>query len=401
MKKLPVTVLSGFLGAGKTTVLNHVLSNREGMKIAVIVNDMSEVNIDAGIINHGDIKLSRTEEKIVEMSNGCICCTLREDLLKEVAELARAGRFDYLMIESTGISEPLPVAETFEFEDENGISLSTVAKLDTMCTVVSVPDFFDQVREGKALKEARMELGEDDERTISDLIVEQVEFADVIVLTKADMSSPELLKKVSAAVKALNPRAEIIVAEKGVVPLNRILNTNRFNLHTAQASAGWMAKMRNHGESEGDEFGITSFVYRARKPFHPARFASFIEKGPEGVLRAKGYFWLANRPDAVGLYQLAGSSSSFSGIGYWWTVIKGDYWPTEEAERNRITEVWDEFYGDRRQEIVFIGSELDQAKISRILDACLVTKSEEKLGFDGWAKFQDPLPKFDLKGLPA
>jgi G3E family GTPase len=400
-RKLPVTVLSGFLGAGKTTVLNHVLNNREGLKVAVIVNDMSEVNIDAGIVKNGDVALSRTEEKMVEMSNGCICCTLREDLLKEVSNLAKEGKFDYLLIESTGISEPLPVAETFEFTDENGESLSKVSKLDTMVTVVSAPDFLKQVAEAKDLKAVGMELSEEDERTIADLLIEQVEFADVVLLNKVDQVTEEQKEKLKGAIKALNSRAKIVDAQFGKVPLNEILNTGRFSLAEAQASSGWMKVMRGEEVSEKDEYGINSFVYRARRPFHPERFAKFLEKAPEGVLRAKGYFWLATRPEAVGLYQLAGSSSSFSGIGYWWCTVGERFWPKEQSEKQKIYDIWDEKYGDRRQEIVFIGTDLEREAITKALDDALLTDKEVNLGTKKWKKFSDPLPKFELKGMPA
>ncbi len=368
--------------------------------MAVIVNDMSEVNIDASIVKQGDVALSRTEEKMVEMSNGCICCTLREDLLKEVANLAREGRFDYLLIESTGISEPLPVAETFEFTDENGESLSSLSRLDTMVTVVSAPDFLAQVSEAKELKAVGMELGQDDERTIADLLVDQVEFADIIILNKVDQVADEQKEKLKSALRALNTRAEIIEAEFGKVPLKKILNTGRFNLAEAQTSSGWMKVLRGEESSEKEEYGINSFVYRARKPFHPERFAKFLEKAPAGVLRAKGYFWLATRPAAVGLYQLAGSSSSFSAIGHWWCTMGERFWPQDETERQKILDIWDEKYGDRRQEIVFIGTDLDQAAITSTLNLALLTKKELKLGVEKWQNFYDPLPEFDLKDAP-
>ncbi|MCJ8276998.1 MAG: GTP-binding protein, partial [Bdellovibrionales bacterium] len=374
---------------------------REGLKVAVIVNDMSEVNVDAGIVKNGEISLSRTEEKMVEMSNGCICCTLREDLLKEVADLAKEGRFDYLLIESTGISEPLPVAETFEFTDEEGQSLSEVSKLDTMVTVVSAPDYLQQVKKAEELKDVGMELGEDDERTIADLLVDQVEFADVIVINKIDQVTGEQKQKLKGAIRSLNTRAKMIEAEFGKVPLNEVLNTGLFDLTEAQAATGWMQVMRGDEKSESDEYGINSFVYKARRPFHPERFAEFLEKAPEGVLRAKGYFWLASRPEAVGLYQLAGSSSSFSGIGYWWCTIGERFWPKDEAERQLILDIWDESYGDRRQEIVFIGTELDRDQITKSLDGALLTEEEVELGVQEWKWFTDPLPEFELSGPPA
>ncbi|NQZ19210.1 MAG: GTP-binding protein, partial [Bdellovibrionales bacterium] len=375
--------------------------NREGRRVAVIVNDMSEVNIDAELVKNGDAALSHTEEKMVEMSNGCICCTLREDLLKEVADLAKEGRFDYLLIESTGISEPLPVAETFEFTDEEGQSLSEVSKLDTMVTVVSAPDYLQQVKKAEELKDVGMELGEDDERTIADLLVDQVEFADVIVINKIDQVTGEQKQKLKGAIRSLNTRAKMIEAEFGKVPLNEVLNTGLFDLTEAQAATGWMQVMRGDEKSESDEYGINSFVYKARRPFHPERFAEFLEKAPEGVLRAKGYFWLASRPEAVGLYQLAGSSSSFSGIGYWWCTIGERFWPKDEAERQLILDIWDESYGDRRQEIVFIGTELDRDQITKSLDGALLTEEEVELGVQEWKWFTDPLPEFELSGPPA
>lgn len=397
---LPVTVLSGFLGAGKTTVLNHILKNREGLKVAVIVNDMSEVNIDASLTAGGGASLSRTEEKLVEMSNGCICCTLREDLLKEVTKLASENRFDHLVIESTGISEPLPVAETFDFVDEKGQGLSSIAKIDTMTTVVSAADFLRDAGEDVELKSRGLEIGEEDQRSISDLLVEQVEFADVIVINKIDLVSPDQLLHVENALRALNPRAVLVRAAHGEVPLRELMGTGRFDLQAARSSPGWMKVLRGEEVSESDEYGISNFVYRARAPFHPERFAQFLETPLSGVLRAKGFFWLASRPDAVGLYQVAGASSSLSGIGYWWASIGERFWPRDENERLEIKKNWDESYGDRRQELVFIGTNLDRTKIEESLNAALLTEKEISQGPNRWRRYTDPLPPFDLQERP-
>lgn len=388
---LPVTVLSGFLGAGKTTVLNQVLHNRADLKVAVIVNDMSDINIDARTVSN-DVALNRTEEKLVEMSNGCICCTLREDLLDAIADLAAQKRFDYLLIEATGISEPLPIAETFTFEDENGQSLSSIARLDTLVTVVDAANFLDDYEEAFSLQETGESLGEDDDRSVSDLLVDQIEFCNVVLLSKTDLVDADRVAQISAIIRSLNPEAEIIPISGGEVELDKIIGTNRFDFEKAQQAPGWLRELRGEHTPETEEYGISSFTYRARRPFHPARFHAFLHQDwPAGrLIRSKGYFWLASHPTLIGQWNQAGGIARHGFAGTFWSATPRKEWPADEEALNYIEENWEEPFGDMRQELVFIGQSLDQQTLCAQLDACLLNDDELYAGKAHWLTLENP-----------